>query len=153
MLSEVTPTKGLQSQETKGNGILCQIFHFLLVKEFKKLSLKLLSHRCLATKVVTSRTSHFRGTQREYSLKRLQHSIVEGIVVVKRQVYAYFCALKIFLPSDFLGETLPYQKFQPQQSLLKIIGVFFTRGGTAIYGLYRYVPLWVFKQFTLGQGI
>ena len=37
MLSEVTPTKGLQSYETEGNGILCQIFHFLLVKEFKKI--------------------------------------------------------------------------------------------------------------------
>ena len=54
------------------------------LKSLKKLSLKLLSHRCLTTKVVTSRTFHFRGTQREYSLKRLQHSIVEGVVVVKR---------------------------------------------------------------------
>ena len=54
------------------------------LKSLKKLSLKLLSHRCVATKVVTSRTFHFRGTQREYSLKRFQQSVVEGIVVVKQ---------------------------------------------------------------------
>ena len=72
------------------------------------------------------------GTLLEYSLKRLQHSIVEGVVV---------CPLKIFLSSNLLGETPAYQKFQPQQSLLKIIGVFFPRRGTAIYGLFWYVPL------------
>ena len=125
------------------------------LKSLKKFSLKLLSHRCLTSKVVTSRTFHFRGTLLEYSLKRLQHSIVEGVVVVKQQIYAYFCPLKIFLSSDLLGETPPYQKFQPQQSLLKIIGVFFTRRVLPYMG---YIGMchcegMVFKQFTLGQGI
>lgn len=62
--------------------VKCSTSYWL--KSFKKFSLKLLSHRCLTSKVVTSRTFHFRGTLLEYSLKRLQHSIVEGVVVVKQ---------------------------------------------------------------------
>ena len=37
-----------------------------------------------------------RGTQREYSSKPLKHSIVKRILVLKRQIQAYFYPLKIF---------------------------------------------------------
>ena len=65
---------------------VCNSFYFPFLGVFSFPYLKTLLFRAFV-----------RGTQREYSLKPLKHSIVERILVFKRQIQAYFYPLKIFL--------------------------------------------------------
>ena len=53
-----------------------------------------------------------RGTQRQYSSKPLQHSIVKRILGFKRQIQAYFYPLRIFHLFGFLAESLLIRKLQ-----------------------------------------
>ena len=43
--------------------------------------------------LISIKANGIRGTQREYSSKQLKHSIVKGILVFKRWIWAYFYPL------------------------------------------------------------
>ena len=55
---------------------------------------------------------NIQGHPTRIQFKTTQHSIVERILVFKRQIQAYFYPLKLFICSDFLAESLVIRKLQ-----------------------------------------
>ena len=74
--------------------------YIITLKYFETFESTHLAYGCTLNKLTDEKTYSFtyffRGTQREYSSKPLKHSIVERILVFKRQIQAYFYPLKIF---------------------------------------------------------
>ena len=84
-------------EQAKINQVLPDVFIFLnLSFKQSEISLRMIHGKCSRSPFTVAGQNIHRGTQREYSSKPLKHSIVERILVFRRQIQAYFYHLKLF---------------------------------------------------------